>query len=115
MNERTRYKLTMHFATQAKSEHEAYWTTSNAILPTIRQAAKENGVEIAHPGATDPKISTMLEGTDAEGWYIESMLHFWSTADNWQDATVWLRTALATVADPNVHLLAVKEYTGFLS
>jgi len=115
MNERTRYVATMLFTTQANSEHEAYWTTSNAILPAIRRSAKENGVEIAHPGATDPKISTMLEAVDAEGWYIQTMVHFWSTEDNWQDATVWLRAALASVHDPDVHLLAVNEAHVFLS
>lgn len=115
MNERTRYETSMLFMTRANSEHEAYWTTSNAILPAIRQSAKANGIEIAHPGATDPKISTVLEAVDAEGWYIETMLLFWSTADNWQDATVWLRSALASVHDPNVHLLAINEARSFYS
>jgi len=101
------------FRVASPGELEARRMLSRLAWPVIRQHITDSGVRMQTPRVSEPVISTLPIGMYNDSYLIETTLNFFS-AENWDEAKVWLMPLFDASWPPEIQLLIIEEWHGWV-
>lgn len=102
-------ELTMTFTSRPLTDTEAFFAACAVLFPVVRAAAAVAGVSLMIPSPNE-RVGSGRAYKEAPGRYrATTYVTFSSEQEDWEDASAWLRTALAHMSHPTVRVDAVTE------
>jgi len=101
-------ELSMAFTSRPLTDNEAFFAVCAVLFPVVRAAAAA-GVSLMTPSPNE-RFGTGRAYKEAPGRFrATTYVNFSSELQDWEQASAWLRTALAHMSHPKVRVDAVSE------
>ena len=101
---------------QRTVDKDVYFRASSILIPAIWREAQAQGIVLMSPHAKEQVLSGDIGEPDLNGWYrIDFVVRFYTESLSWEEASVWLHTALESVQHPDIHVLSISESKAFFS